>query len=1197
MGSYQLLAGDGHEIRISTKKSWALLAYLAQSPGAGHSREVLAALLWPRSGEEQARASLRQELAVLRKTLTTHGIDAIISHKDTIVFQHDCFVIDTHLLEDTARSQDISVARKAREYYTGDLVYGLNVKSDRFDEWLRTERQRLRDVTLGCLLRVLENDKAQGDPEQISQCAHQILDVDNTVEVAHRAIMRSHNSMGRRAEALSQFKRCVEALHRELDAEPSEETTALYTSILQQSAAKAVDVQTQWQARPINVTEEKRELTIAVFGISNIAVLSNDLGAEDLADVQARFHSYCAATMGKFGGRLLDHFGDRVLVAFGYPLVDELDAERAVLAALQVVEHTQSTALPDGVLVSCGIASGESLVMPGNGPQAPPAQVTGPPVTKAIALEQQAGDNTLLVTSETLALLRYKFSFARVAGGEGGIEAYRVDGERPFASRFDVSEGSNTLTTLTGRQSELDQMITLWNTAKDGEGTSATVIGEAGIGKSRLIYSFLRAIKNSAPLILEFNGSNHHAHTALFPIAQGLSRFLGLNAGTDPADARTIVAKWLADLGLDTDQNRKVILQVLNHGGDGEAPITLTDKEKPVGTMVSCFLKLTQKTPVLFIFEDVQWMDSGSLDLLGKLRQNLLRHPMFVLATSRPVQQEGPARIDTRNMIELNRLDEAQALNMAQSLKPAHISDSQLSQIVDRSDGIPLFLEELINMVSLSEKAPGKTAAKHAIPASLQETLMARIDRMGQEKEILHIAAAIGRSFNHALLLDVARQDTETIEKYLQKLQEQDLVFRIGQPPYARYEFKHALVQELTYRSILRDMRTKYHERIALALSRDDRNSAAPEVIARHFEQAGQIERALDYYEAAGKQAVRVSAHHEAAKHFRKAVELARGLATSDESSDRIRHFLLLLGPQVLAEQGFASDEVQRVYSEALEMRADFGQDQQMSHILWGLWGYYIVRARIATAHDFAVEFLALADRGSDTLEIAAGHYMVGVGKFYTGEFEDARQSFEKAIQSSSSDQHDEMVIRYGVDLGITARAYLLWILALTSKPDEAVSQSRILQQEAEDGDHSFSAGFSHVFISGMYNFLGDFRNAEQHALVGMAMAEGHGFAQLKAQAKVNLGRALDRTNQTNGMELMREGLQEYMETGATLALPYVMAWLAEGYLDSGSWSKADNALKEALEFSSASGETYFDFELKRLAEKLGNSMSSAPGR
>lgn len=1184
--------GDGGEVRITTKKSWALLTYLAQSPGTGHSREVLAALLWPRSGEEQARASLRQELAVLRKILTNHNIDAIISRKDTIVFQGDAFLIDTHQLEQTAQSEDLSITRKAYDFYTGDLAHGLNVKSDKYDEWLTAERFRLRDVTLGCLLRVLEHDKSRGDADQILVTAQQILEVDPTIEVAHRAIMRSHNSTGRRAEALSQFKRCVEALHRELDAEPSEETTALFTRILQQSAAKAMEVQTQWPRQTAAVAEEKRELTIAVFGISNIAALSNGLGAEELADLQDNFRNHCAATSETFGGRFLSHFGDRVLIAFGYPLAGEMDAERAVLAALSVVDASKTPELPDAVQVICGIASGESLVMPGNEDNTAPAKVTGPVVTKAMALEQQALAGTVLVSSETLSLLHYKFRFTRMPARDGGIDAFQIEGERPFSSRFDVSDVTNKLTTLTGRQGELDKLHALWATAKAGDGTTVTVMGEAGIGKSRLLYSFLQSIQPSSPLVIEFSGSAHHRHTALFAVAQGLSHSLGLDKISNQQEAEQEVGKWLAKLGLDDSENRRLLLEVLNRNDAQDAPVLNKNKDRPIGLVLSCLLKLSDTTPVLLIFEDTQWMDSGSLNLMGKMRQNLAKHSVFVLATTRPVNQVEHANLNQFDVIELKRLDENQTRNVAQELKPDHISKKQLERIIERSDGIPLFLEELMNMVSQPQTGASKQKIKDAIPASLQETLMARIDRMGQEKDILHLAAVIGRSFNHSLLLDIAQQDTEIIEEYLKKLQEQDLVFRIGQPPYARYEFKHALVHKLAYQSILRDMRTQYHGRIAQALVRTDSKSTAPEVIARHFEKAKEIERALEYFEEAGKQAVRVSAHHEAAKHFRKAVDLARGLAKSGDGPDKVRHFLLLLGPQVLAEHGFASGEVEKVYSEARNLPSPPGEQENLSHILWGLWGYHIVKAQINQARGFADDFLALADQQTDTLEIAAGHYMVGVGKFYIGAFEEAQRSFEQAIQHCNREQHDEMVIRYGVDLSITSRAYLLWILALVDRPDDAEKQSQELLKEAEDGDHSFSAGFSHVFISGMYNFMNDSRNAEQHALVAMALAEGHGFAQLQAQAKINLGRALDRAGKANGIETLRQGLQEYQDTGAILARPYALAWLAEGYIDSGALAKASACLKEALSFSATSGETYFDFELNRLAEKLPQGMA-----
>ena len=1194
MGGCSLITADGNGVEIKTKKSWALLAILAHSKDWVATREHLVTILWPRSAEEQARASLRQELALLRKSLSQADSALIEADNNIVKLRGDLLSIDTEALGQAALSSNTDDLRSVAKLYKGPFAEGLKIRSGPFEDWLWLERQNLRKVATVALHKVLERDVADGGPEIILQTARAVIDIDSTQEYAHRLIMEILNEQGERKEALAHYNRLSEVLRRELDIEPSEETIDLYYRLRSQSPRPSAAIQPIGTPRT-QAWQEKRNLTVAAFGVSNPTNQLELLGAEDISELLVQIDASCRDIVSKFGGTLTGMLGDRCIAVFGYPTASELMAERSVFAALQLMNQKLQLPNRQGIQFGCGIANGETLVSLSSANAPALADISGVAVNQACTLSFMAAGGQVLIDSNTRALIRCAFKSQHLPGLTPGNDAYLVTEANAAQNRFDIGEDTQSLSMLTGRDRELDQLFKLWAEAKSGDGSAVSIFGEPGIGKSRLVHAFLQSPLTDNATILKFFGSMHHQNTAFYPVVQEFRRVVTNFRPETAANLNAKLRTWLQTYGIVSDVELKELAFLLE----------LNDKAKdegdsldhPAELLKCCFRQISINHPLILVFEDVHWMDASTLSLLRELVSGCKTQQILILQTSRLSADKIDCETPSQYSIELGRLNEAHTKELASQICPARFDKARVDQIIQLSDGIPLFLEELVRSVSEMASQSQGNGRNASIPASLQETLMARIDRMGREKEILHIAAVIGREFSQSLLKTVTGHDDQHIAQYLERLQQQDIVFRIGPLPYARYEFKHALVQELAYASILKNDRAAYHDRVANALTTNgtDLDTTEPEVIARHFERCGKLDRAVDYLEAAGRQAVSVSAHCEATRHFRRALDLAHGSSSSGSNHDRIKSLLLLLGPQLLAEHGFASNEVNEVYGRAKLLSSSSDEKRQFSRVLWGLWSYYIVRADLNTAHELSNEYLRLALGSNQVLDTIAAHYMTGVWQFYSGNLKNAEIAFNCAKKEYRCSFHDEMILRFGFNLDVTSSSYLLWIYALSGRFNAAHDLKKCLVKDTERINHSVSNGFAHNFISGMYNFLGNAKEAEHHARVAATLSAGQGFAQFRAHADINLGRALNRQGKSQGITLLKNGLTAYHATGAELACPYANAWLAEIYIAQGRVKQAETALEHALEFSSRTGESYFDAELLRLKAILRSQFATAP--
>ena len=934
-------------------------------------------------------------------------------------------------------------------------------------------------------------------------------------------------------------------------------------------------------------TSFRSALSVAVFGFDDTEAMRTQMKTADLDLLHSRLGTVCAVAASEFGGKLVNHPGGEKVLVFGVPRPHELDAERAVLAVQEILRNFEWTRSQYPAPLRCGLASGEGFLRLDPGPNTSPSRVSGPVYEEALGLLRHAPGNVLLVSANAQALFRNNFDARKVSLGGGGDIAFEISPAVTPATRFDAGEEDNRLGAFRGRTEEMAALEATWDDVLTGVSRSVLIRGEPGIGKSRLLHAFLQKAGAGHPLVFSFAGSVHHKRTPYFPVARGLLAFLGLKGFQSPTLLDMVVRNLLADLDLETPRDTANLKAVLKAGSlDALPPQAECAADNPAETLLSCFRALSQIHPVILVFEDAHWMDNSTLHLAKTLCDDPGHRPILTLTSSRPGQVATSLTASATLICRLRQLNRDQTRALAADLRPAGLSDDHFEQIVRRSDGIPLYLEELMNAAAERGDALFDKALDTLIPASLRETLAARLSHLGDKGEVLMIAAVLGKTFDIRLLADVAGLPRDKLDEHLAAFRKADLVYRIGSDTDGRFEFKHSLVQDLAYQSLAPSERSNVHLRVAEALTERPAGypAVAAEVIARHFERGGNIPRALEYLELAGMEAVQIAAHKEAGRYFNKALDLAADITSREERDLAVNRFLLLLGPQLITNHGFASEEVREVYTRARSLTSTDSGSPEVLRMLWGVWGAHIVKADIAFARDLADEFLSFARARGDALELAAGHYMAGVGAFYVGDLATAERSLLSAVKSAMEADFDEMITKYSLDLGILALSYLCWCYALAHRRDKLAQTSLDLETAALLSDHAFCQAFSYCFLATTHNFLGNGAEAERHAVAAAKLSRKQGFAQQLAQADINLGRAQVIAGDPSGLGLMEHGLAAYLATGAVLARPYAEAWIAEALLSQDQPNAALSRLLEVRRFTVKSGERYYDAELLRLS-------------
>jgi class 3 adenylate cyclase/tetratricopeptide (TPR) repeat protein len=955
---------------------------------------------------------------------------------------------------------------------------------------------------------------------------------------------------------------------------------------------------------------ERRQLTVLFCDLVGSTALAERLDPEELRDVMRVYQALCAEVVARFAGEVAEVAGDGVVVYFGHPRAYEDAAERAVRAGVALTEAVGQLQVSSSMQVRVGIATGLMIigdVIEAGAVREP--ELVGAPANLAARLQKVAAPNTVVVSASTRDLVGGVFAYEdlgehRLEGFSAKIRAFAVVGENIAADRFEARAGV-ALPPMANREPERALLLERWRRVKEGIGQVVLLSGEPGIGKSRLVRDLRQQISSEPHTFLGYAGSPLHQHTPLYPVAQQLRLAAGINREDAMEQQSAKLEALLPEPPSRHDPERlSLIAELVASPVRLEALPSDLDpggrKEQLLEVMIDLFEAYATRQPVLLVFEDVQWIDATTRELLDRLVRRVETLPIFLLVTFRSDVRLSWHSLPRVTVLVLPPLDPESCISVVKGvLGNRNLPKGITEEIVARTDGVPLFVEELTKAVLESQAEPAPAPALCAVPETLRDTLMARLDRHQDARSIAQIAAAIGREFPYELLVMIAPMPAAMLQGALDELLQTELIFQHGLPPRATYSFKHALVQEIAYESQLRRRRRAIHGQIAATLHKHFPDTP-PEVIGHHYAEAGAAVQAIAQYERAAEIARTRSANTEAAAHFARALYL---LATLPAGLGRDRRELALqiaYGAQLVAVKGNAASEVGKAYRRALALSGEVGETGQVSRALRGLQTFYMVRGHLPNARSIGERLLDEAQRADDRDLLLQAHRPHGLCLLYMGELVAARDHLKCAESLYDRDLHAEHRFEYGSDPGVLAHCNLAWVEWFLGSPERARYHGQVAVKLSEEPPpHPHSQAFALSLAASLEQFRGEPDEARRLAEIVIDLADLHHFAYWGPWGHVVRGWARVMTGEgIGGVEETRSGLEAYRATGAGLMCPYFLGLQADALGRVGRIGDGLAAVDEALKLSEAGDIRFYEPELHRIrAELLGAAGASADER
>jgi len=953
-------------------------------------------------------------------------------------------------------------------------------------------------------------------------------------------------------------------------------------------------------------TAERRQITVMFSDLVGSTALATRLDPEDLREVIAAYHKCAADIVRGFGGFVSQYLGDGVLVYFGYPQAHEDDAERAVRAGLELIAAVAGLKTRVSLRTRVGIATG--LVVVGDLVDAGGSQergIIGETPNLAARLQGLAEPNMLVMAEGTRKLLGNLFELEDLGAKElkgiaGPMRVWAVLRPRSVESRFEALHAAG-LTALVGREEEFEILLRRWSRAKSGEGQVVLLSGEAGIGKSRLTAALLERLAAEPHTRLRYFCSPQHTDSALYPIIGQLEHAAGL-ARDDTAQTRLDKLDALLAQTSTSVQDAALFAEMLSLANDGRySTLELTPQQRRQRTMEALTAQLealTRQRPVLEIFEDVHWADPTSLEAFGRAVDRIRTLRVLLIVTFRP--EFDPPWIGQPHVtaLTINRLTEREVGAIIDRIVGNEPLPASIRQdIIERTDGIPLFVEEMTKAVleAESEGAAAHVAAAvpspaMAVPASLHASLMARLDRLGPAKEVAQIGAAIGREFSHALLTAVVQHKSEgELGSALDRLIAAGLLFRQGLPPHANYLFKHALVQDAAYSTLLRAPRQKLHARIATVLEQQfpERTSVEPELLARHFAEAGQVEIAISYWLTAGHRAVERSADEEAVRHIRRGLEMLMTLPQSTQRDRQELDLQLALGTPLAACHGYGSPAVGTARDRAITLCEKLGDTQRLLPSLFGQYVYCVTSGNIPKALDYAQRCQSLAARTGDRLTRLIAHRALGVALLEMGEFEAARAKLDPFLEPDNAEKDRSLPVHYVTDPKATGLAFLTLTLWVLGYPDQAAAVREQAFKHAVQANHANTSGFVSIYAGVQLSVLvGNVEDVTRYVENVNARPEGQ-LPHWAMVGQILKGWVLGCAGRLeDGIALMKKGLDTTDKIGGVYR-PHYYSLFAILQARAGNMQGGLGAISKAKELIAQSGEYFWHADVLRIEGEL----------
>ena len=950
---------------------------------------------------------------------------------------------------------------------------------------------------------------------------------------------------------------------------------------------------------------ERRQVTVLFADLADSTALSTRLDPEDMRDIIRAYRSYCEQEIRRFGGYSARYIGDGILVYFGYPSSHENDPERGVRAGLAIIgimrELNDKVASKYGVRLKVRIGIATGIVVVGDiisDSAVEQSSAVGETPNLAARLQAVANPNTVVVPPSTRSLLGDLFEFQSLGkhelkGIDGSIEVSRVVGAKAIESRF-VATHATQLTELVGRHEELRVLTSRWEEVTKGNHAVVLIASEPGVGKSRLVQEFRQQIEPESHLRLTAQCWSHTENSALYPIIETVQRTLRIDRD-DSTDARLDkLESALRDIDLSISKLAPLIAALLNlDASDRYPPLRLSpdaQKRETFAALIEILATLAGQQPLLVVMEDIHWIDPSSREFISFLLPRIERLRLMFLATIRTgYQDRWPSYAETQQL-ELHPISATDTRTMIIRIAGrSTLSRSLVERIVHRADGIPLYIEELTRLV-ISDPTKRDAMAPEAIPSSLQDLLLARLNSLTWEREVARLGAVLGRRFDHSLIGAVWQGELSSLTQGLDRLVDEGILSHRRSGAENTYTFRHMLIQEAAYASLLRSDRRSMHKLIADVLEQRYVEGAVgqPELLADHFENADEIDKAVEYLLKAGQQCSDRSANHEAIIHLNRGLELLTRLPAGADRLQKELSLLVAISRPLVRTRGYASPEAERILVRARELCAKLGDSPQLIAVLCGLSIFSQARGDLSQARELGEQSLRMAEPTNDkTLRLLA-YRSLGGAAFWQGDLQVSRDYLQQGVEIYDPKVHSGLAYVYFVDPGVVCLSTLglaLWTLGF---PDEAVARARESVSVAEGTYHPYSVGYAKLYLATLNQIRLEPEPVRDTARDVITLSEAQEYPQGVSWGRALLGWALCRLGDSKqGTELIVQGINQWRATGTKLILPYFLSLLGDVHLKAGKTEEGLRVVEEALALAKETGECCWQAELYRLRGEL----------
>jgi class 3 adenylate cyclase/predicted ATPase len=984
----------------------------------------------------------------------------------------------------------------------------------------------------------------------------------------------------------------------------------------------AIAVLPRQEARPVTAmtsgvptadVAERRQITVLFSDLVGSTALSTQMDPEDLRKLISAYQKCVTETVRRFGGFVAKYMGDGVLIYFGYPAAHEHDAERAVRAGLELVAAVAKLKLGTPLQTRVGIATGLVVVgdLIGSG-QSQERGIVGETPNLAARLQGLAEPDMVVMADATRRLLGHLFDLRDLGDQElkgiaGAVRAWAALRPATVEGRFEAFHRDD-LTVFVGRDEESELLLRRWSRAKDGEGQVVLVSGEAGIGKSRLTGAFLQHIGPEPHARLRCFCSPQRTDSALYPIVGQLERAAKL---THDESARSKLDKLEALLARSATSpvDSALFAELLSLPNDGRYPVLDFDPQQRRKRTLEAFVtqveSLSRSEPVLMIFEDAHWTDPSSLELVGRILERIVDLRVLLIVTFRPEFDAPWVGLPHVTSITVNRLGRREIDAIIDRIVGNRVLPPGVREdMIDRTDGIPLFIEEMTKAVmeADSEEEALRTAAaipspRLQIPATLHASLMARLDRLGPAKELAQIGSAIGREFSHPLLEAVAGKSPEELETALHRLISAGLLFRQGVPPHANYAFKHALVQDTAYSTLLREHRRALHGKIVDALESRFADTAErqPELLARHCTEADLVERAAALWAVAGQRSLERAALPEAAEQLSRALSQISILpSTPALRREEIRLQVALITP-LMHFRGYGAEETRaatlraRMLIEEAEARGEAPEDPLLLFsVLYSIFvaNYNSFNASVVT--EAAAQFLKLAEEQDAATPRMLGHRLAGVVETTMGNFTAALVHLDHVIASYDPTEHRQLAARFGQDIQVATLCFRSWVSWMIGYPDTALADATKAVKEARDGGQGIPLMYSLYFASYALIHRAEYTAVNERLDELVPLATEKNAAQWRGGGMMHRGAIQALTGKApDAIAMIPLGIAAWQSSGSVVFVPWYLSHLARANAELGKFAEAWRYIEEALSAMETTGEAWCESDVQRTAGEI----------